>query len=329
MHRALGPGAFDRGRPDLDACVLASLLRPAGDDHVAFRHSSYQEYLAAQYLLDEEGRREAAELPGEAFITEQVRAFLAGSISPIDDDSCVLPPGDYLVGPAERLLMRRVHRAVRFDRYPVTVARYRHFLNALRSDGTSEWDLDEQPVGITHVPDRGRLKERNYYDDERFDDFPAVCVNWWSASAFAAFEGKRLPTALEWEAAARGVDGRLFPWGDDPGAAPINCADHWVSGPVVTFQDWQREFAHEAIHEAGATAVGDRPANRSPFGVRDMAGNVWEWTSTCPGDGDAAAVCGGSYDNPLRAVRTSSKSLYRWDGSSNAVGLRCVQDTDG
>lgn len=326
LHRALGSEAFLDGRVDLDTCVLAPLLRPAGADRAAFVHTAYQELLAARYLASEEGRNTAAELPGDSFLTEQVRAFLARVAKPRTADDCVLPAGTYLVGPAERLLLRRVRRPVRFDRHAVTVARYRSFLDALRPDGSSEWDHPEQPAHITHKPWTDRLRDPDYYRDPKYDDHPAVCVNWWSAYAFAAFEGKRLPTALEWEAAARGTDGRLFPWGDDPDGAPVNCADTWVGRPVVTFQAWQRHFTGDTARRAQATPAHDRPANRSPFGVTDMVGNVWEWTSTSLDDPGEAVICGGSYDNPLRAVQTSSKSLYRKQGRSNAVGFRCVQD---
>ncbi|MFI9580312.1 formylglycine-generating enzyme family protein [Streptomyces sp. NPDC052236] len=267
-------------------------------------------------------------MPGGAFITEQVRAFLAHLPMDASTDDCVVPAGVYLVGPAERLLLRRVQRPVRFDRHAVTVSRYRRFLDAILPDGTSRWDHPDQPANVTHLPWTDRLREADYYVNQRYGAFPATCVSWWSAYAFAAFEGKRLPSALEWEAAARGTDGRLFPWGDDSDGAPINCADTWVGRPVVTFHAWQQEFAQQALRTAWVTPVDERPANRSPYGVEDMAGNIWEWTSTSLDDPGEAVLCGGSYDNPMRAVQTSSKGIYRKRGGSNAVGFRCVQDID-
>ncbi|BDH03612.1 SUMF1/EgtB/PvdO family nonheme iron enzyme [Streptomyces seoulensis] len=329
LHGALGADAFTNRRLNPAACVLAPLLRPAGTDRVAFVHTAYQELLAARYLTDPANLGAAADLPGGAFLTEQVRAFLA-SLSggrKVRDD-CVLPAGAYLVGPAERLLIRRVERPVRFDRHAVTVARYRRFLNALAPDGTSRWDHPEQPAHVTHRPWRDRLRHHDYYENPRYDHHPAICVNWWSAYAFAAFDGKRLPTSLEWEAAARGADGRLFPWGDTPDNSRVNCADTWVGHPVVTYQAWYRDFADDAVRHAGATPSGERPGNRSPFGVLDMVGNCWEWTATSLDDPAEAVICGGSYDNPLRAVQTSTKGVYRKRGGSNAVGFRCVQDVD-
>ncbi|WP_166029413.1 SUMF1/EgtB/PvdO family nonheme iron enzyme [Streptomyces chilikensis] len=328
LHRWLGPGAFRDGLLDLDACVLAPLLRAAGPEQVAFVHTAYQELLAARYLADPAHREAAVDIAGGAFLTEQVRAFLAevsaGASAGTDD--CVLPAGAYLVGPAERLLIRRVERPVRFDRYAVTVARYRRFLEALEPDGTSRWDHPDQPAEFSHRPWTERLRYPDYYESSRYDDHPATCVSWWSAYAFAAFEGKRLPTSLEWEAAARGGDGRLFPWGDEVDGTRINCADAWVGKPVVTYQAWYRDFAGDAGRRASVTPVGARPGNRSPFGVTDMVGNCWEWTSTSLSDPGEAVICGGSYDNPMRATQTSGKGLYRKRGSSNAVGFRCVQD---
>ncbi|WP_200308755.1 SUMF1/EgtB/PvdO family nonheme iron enzyme [Streptomyces adelaidensis] len=328
LLRQLGAGAFTDGRLDLDACVLEPLLRPAGPEHVAFVHSAYQELLAARYLTDPAHRDEAADIPGGAFLTEQVRAFLAGMPVRPQSDDCVLPSGTYLVGPAERLLVRRVPQPVRFDRSVVTVARYRRFLDAVEADGTSQWDHPDQPADINHRPWTNRLQRPDHYENPRNDALPAICVSWWSAYAFAAFEGKRLPTALEWEAAARGTDGRLFPWGDAPDGARVNCADSWVGRPVVTYQAWYREFAGDALRRAGVTPVGERPGNRSPFGALDMVGNCWEWTSTSLATPGEAVICGGSYDNPMRAVQTSTKGLYRKDGASNAVGFRCVREID-
>ncbi|MFC8423676.1 SUMF1/EgtB/PvdO family nonheme iron enzyme [Streptomyces sp. NPDC057236] len=328
IHRTLGSGAFSDTRLDLDACVLAPLLRPAGPDHVAFVHTAYQELLAARYLAEPAHLNAAADIPGGAFLTEQVRVFLASKPGAAETDDCVLPAGAYVVGPAERLLIRRVPRAIRFDRHAVTVARYRRFLDALEADGTSRWDHPDQPAHVTHRPWTDRLRHPDYYENPRYTDHPAVCVNWWSAYAFAAFEGKRLPTSLEWEAAARGTDGRLFPWGDTSDSSRVNCADSWVGRPVVTYQAWYRDFAGDAVREAGASPVGERPGNRSPFGVLDMVGNCWEWTSTSLSDPGEAVICGGSYDNPMRAVQASSKGVYRKRGGSNAVGFRCVQDID-
>ncbi|MGP3949594.1 SUMF1/EgtB/PvdO family nonheme iron enzyme [Streptomyces sp. 7N604] len=327
LHNVLGPEIFRDGRIDTAALRLAALFRPVGTDAVAFLHSAYQELLTAHYLAPASNREQAAALPGGVHLTEQVRAFLShhSTGTPASDD-CVLPVGVYLVGPPERLLLRRISRPVRFDRHPVTVARYRRFLEVLNEDGTSDWDHPNQPAGITHTPWTQRLRVPDYYRDPRYDNYPAVCVNWWSAYAFAAFENKRLPTSLEWEAAARGTDGRLFPWGDTPDLDAVNCVDAWVGRPIVTYQAWKAEYDRSQLADAWVTPVEAHTSNRSPYGIRGMVGNVWEWTCTSLNDPGEAVICGGSYDNPLRAVQTSAKALYRRRGSSNVVGFRLVQD---
>ena len=121
-----------------------------------------------------------------------------------------------------------------------------------------------RPAGRRHTPplDRPAAAARLLRESAlRRPPHPAICVSWWSAYAFARFEGKRLPTSLEWEAAARGTDGRLFPWGDTPDSTRVNCADTWVGLPVVTYQAWYRDFAGDA-DSAAQFAAGVRPGRR-------------------------------------------------------------------
>ncbi|MCP2337526.1 hypothetical protein FHU30_002874 [Actinomadura rupiterrae] len=151
-------------------------------------------------------------------------------------------------------------------------------------------------------------------------------MDWWSAFAYARHIGKRLPSSLEWEAAARGADGRLFPWGDDIDLDAVHCADAYAGHALVTYEAWLAEHERGNLRHALPHAVDTHPRNRSPIGVRHMAGNVWELTSTTLGQDDMVVICGGGFDNPYRAVQASSKGLYRRHGSSNVVGFRCVED---
>lgn len=139
---------------------------------------------------------------------------------------------------------------VRLDRFPVTVGRYKRFLDAVEHDGSARWDHPEMPAGYTHQPWRERLRIPSYYDDPAYENHPAIAINWWSAYAFARFEGKRLPTSLEWEAAARGTDGRLFPWGDEMDVSAVNCADAWSDHPLITYEAWREELDRGRLAEA-------------------------------------------------------------------------------
>ncbi|HVB42688.1 MAG TPA: SUMF1/EgtB/PvdO family nonheme iron enzyme [Streptosporangiaceae bacterium] len=211
-------------------------------------------------------------------------------------------------------------------RFPVTVERYKRFLDAVAREGSARWDHPDMPAGQTHAPWRERLRVPGYYDDPAYGNHPAIAVNWWSACAFARFEGKRLPTSLEWEAAARGFDGRLFPWGDQIDLAAANCADSWSDHPLITYEAWRAELDQGRLKDALPGLVDAHPGNSSPFGVREMAGNVWELTATVLAETNEAVICGGSFDNPYRAIQASSKGTYRRRGASNAVGFRCAED---
>jgi formylglycine-generating enzyme required for sulfatase activity len=334
----LGIGVFAGSRASLDSFRLMALFRPAGPAGsldgpaadgaaVAFRHAAYQELLAAEFLRTAEGRAAALTAAPRPRLTEQVRQFLCrrgGGAAGTDD--CVLPAGVYVVGPGHDLMLRRIERPVRLDRFPVTVARYKRFLDAISRDGSARWDHPATPARCTHEPWHERLRIPGYYDDPAYDNHPAVVVNWWSAYAFARFEGKRLPTSLEWEAAARGADGRMFPWGDQADLAVVNCADSWSGHPLITYEAWHEELGRGRLAEALPGPVDAHPENVSPFGVREMSGNVWEFTATVLEDLNEAVICGGSFDNPYRAVQASSKGTYRRRGASNAVGFRCVED---
>jgi formylglycine-generating enzyme required for sulfatase activity len=95
-----------------------------------------------------------------------------------------------------------------------------------------------------------------YLTDSKYDGFPVVWVDWWDAYAYCAWRGGRLPTEVEWERAARGVDGRVYPWGDDFDPGRCN------------------------VEESGlkhTTPVDAYPNGQSPNGVLQMSGNVWEW----------------------------------------------------
>jgi formylglycine-generating enzyme required for sulfatase activity len=223
-------------------------------------------------------------------------------------------------------MLRRIDQVIRIDQFPVTVARYKRFLAEVARAGSEAWDHPDTPAGHRHEPWRDRLRVSDYYDDPSYDKYPAIAINWWSAYAFARWDGKRLPTSLEWEVAARGADGRLFPWGDDINIDAVNCADSWASRPLITYETWREELDQGSLKDALPCPVDAHPANVSPFAVREMAGNVWELTGTVLSDLNEAVICGGSFDNPFRAVQVSSKGSYRRRGASNAVGFRCVKE---
>jgi sulfatase modifying factor 1 len=167
------------------------------------------------------------------------------------------------------------------------------------------------------------------------DDHPVNCVTWTQANAFCAWAKKRLPTEEEWEYAARGTDGRIFPWGNDmPGPKLANVADldtkkHFLEneGHVV------QAMHYESDGWATTAKVGSFPAGKSPFGAMDMAGNVVEWTSSAhcpytePACGDENRVArGGAWLNALSwSVRATARFHEPPDHATDQMGFRCAR----
>jgi formylglycine-generating enzyme required for sulfatase activity len=142
-------------------------------------------------------------------------------------------------------------------------------------------------------------------------DHPINCIDWDQAAAYCGWVGKRLPTEQEWEKAARGTDGRIYPWGNE--------------GPSC---DVAVMSAGSGAGCGGASTapVGSRDRGRSPYGLFDMAGNVYEWTGSLYESGGGARVLrGGSWKNDGDAIRTSHREGALPNLRDASVGFRCAQ----
>jgi formylglycine-generating enzyme required for sulfatase activity len=173
-------------------------------------------------------------------------------------------------------------------------------------------------------------------------DHPINCIDWSQAVAYCTWTGARLPTEAEWEGAARGTDGRLYPWGnEDPSAKRVNaCGRECVAfGKRVLKREWPAMYDGDDGWETTAP-VGSFPAGASPFGALDMAGNVWEWTADWRGDyaaapstnprgpttGTARINRGGGWHGHLAGdVRAVVRSADAPALRSNSIGFRCAR----
>lgn len=136
-------------------------------------------------------------------------------------------------------------------------------------------------------------------------DHPVTFVDWFDAAAFCAWTGGRLPTEAEWEKAACGTDGRRYPWGDE--------------------EDASRAAVGSGMKHGSTQPVGAHPAGASPYGLQDMAGNVWEWTST-EYDGNERVLRGGSYASPALAWAGSAmRSRSRPQRRQSHIGFRVAR----
>lgn len=169
----------------------------------------------------------------------------------------------------------------------------------------------------------------NPYDSVEDANRPRTHVSWYQADAYCQWVGGSLPTEAQWEKAARGTDGRMYPWGDEEPTCEL---------AVFGFDDGTCEA--EDIRVVGGLPIGSYQNNASPYGAVDMAGNLSEWVSdwygstyysnspsenpTGPAYGESRVVRGGSWSNNAAELRTTVRFSDDPNFSEHLNGFRCV-----
>ncbi|MFH0801630.1 MAG: SUMF1/EgtB/PvdO family nonheme iron enzyme [bacterium] len=206
----------------------------------------------------------------------------------------MIPAGEFIMGSNDYEDEKPPHRvylsAYYIGKYEVTNEQFAKFINATGYNARGSW--------------------KNYYNSGTADH-PVVCVSWNDAQAYCKWASLRLPTEAEWEKAARGTDGRKYPWGDE-----------WDEGRCNWFQGPQLPGIVSIYQGRGPLSVGSFSSGSSPYGCLDMAGNVWEWCADWYGEkyysqslsSDPQGPSSGSY----RVLRGGS-----W-GDDGTINLRCA-----
>lgn len=253
-----------------------------------------------------------------------------GSTFISDDDGALLvyvPHGEFVVGSSwdDRLAME--------DEHPQQIV----YLSAFWIDATEVTNSQYQNcviAGNCSPPMKVSSATRTrYFNNAEYDEYPVIWVDWLQATSYCEWAGRRLPTDVEWEKAARGTDGRKYPWGDEPANLLL------VTGEAR---------ANFASISGDTTRVGAYPSGASPYGAKDMSGNVAEWvadfyrshyyqyvqwlTATLEAPsrfrGGQHGVRNGSWNGSLINVRAAYRGFTAGNNyASHNLGFRCALTT--
>lgn len=180
---------------------------------------------------------------------------------------------------------------------------------------------------------KGSSTQSNYYGSAEYADYPVIYVDWQQALTYCEWRGSSLPTEAQWEKAARGTDGLMYPWGNSFDGSKANFCDRNCS----------LNYANKAYDDgyADTAPVGTYLQGESPYSLLDMAGNVWEWVKDWydvnyyfsaplanplgPGAGEYRVVRGGAWGNVGNGLRAAIRDRNLPSDAYNNLGFRCAR----
>ena len=271
---------------------------------------------------------------------------------PVSIELIMIPAGAYSSGGAG--LEKYIEYDYSMMKYPVTNAQYIDFL--IEADslglitidslgvyglycGDNFWphgiyqfiDFSAKNSRIGYYPPDAYFTKWRYVSNrkEYYYNHPITHVTWYGAIAFAKFYGMRLPTIEEWEKAARANSGNDYPWGNI------------ISSQFANYKNSGDEYDNDTTPVWYYNGLNNTNNSYSPYGVYDMAGNVWEWTSSWWRDSSGKVIKGGSFNSSLLQSNDSDKlisyDLLSWfepaigylpTNISHEIGFRCVKDIE-
>jgi formylglycine-generating enzyme required for sulfatase activity len=224
------------------------------------------------------------------------------------DGMVYVPTGPFIFGWEQQTNLRvaTVSEAFRIDRFPVTNGQFCRFLNECgnKEEGGAQW-IDLQGA---YCDEKCRISggQGRFTVERGYEKHPVIYVSWYGAAAYARWAGKRLPSEQEWEKAARGIDGRRFPWGEEFSEQRCNTSEGGCQG----------------VAEVGKYGE----LGRSPYGAEDMAGNVWEWAgSLLSPEEEGCGLRGGSWSSIWDYTVCSYRLYVQRRYSCNFIGFRCAR----
>ena len=249
-------------------------------------------------------------------------AMAQGAGEPLRNELITVSAGPFTMGsndgPDDERPAHQINLAAfEIDRFPVTNAQFADFLSAHGTHnkaGERLYDHDDPDARVHQQGGR-------WAADRGYENHPVVEPTWVGARDYCLWRSKRLPTEAEWEKAARGTDGRKYPWGNSPADA---------------------NRARYAMRYGDTSPVDGFPAGASSYGVLDMSGNAWEWISSAyrpypfnandgredPKPGPVRATRGGGHDSPAAEISATyrGRSLSRNPASGHHnIGFRCAK----